>query len=202
MLTIKKKAIYIPITTNTLCEKYNNGYIIWISGENSTAFQYLDNNKKNLSINLNKNNLKINNSNLTKNQQYFSVLKAFDKKKEVQYCNLIQSQLNKSVLNASFGIKKYLLVRGVGYKFIKKNQYLLLQIGYSHNINVLIPSFVQTKLNRKSTKIKFFTNNVAFLTGLLSSIRNYKKPDVYKGKGIRYRKDLVIRKEGKKKKTF
>jgi large subunit ribosomal protein L6 len=58
------------------------------------------------------------------------------------------------------------------------------------------------KLNRKLTGIRFNNYNDAFLHGLLSTIRNYKKPDVYKGKGIRYKKDTVIRKEGKKKKTF
>jgi len=100
------------------------------------------------------------------------------------------------------GYKKYLLVRGVGYKIIQKKRYLTLQIGYSHKINIVIPSDIKIKLNRKAIGIKFQNYNDAFLYGLLSTIRNYKKADVYKGKGIRYKKDSIIRKEGKKKKTF
>jgi large subunit ribosomal protein L6 len=99
------------------------------------------------------------------------------------------------------GYKNYLMVRGVGYKFIKKNQYMSLHIGYSHNINIILSSDIKMKINRKTTLIKFQNENYAFLHGILSIIRNFKKPDVYKGKGLRYKKEKVILKEGKKKKV-
>jgi large subunit ribosomal protein L6 len=66
----------------------------------------------------------------------------------------------------------------------------------------MIPSDCKIKLNRKATTIQLRNFSDTFLHGLVSRIRNYKKPDVYKGKGLRYKKDTVIRKEGKKKKTF
>jgi large subunit ribosomal protein L6 len=65
-----------------------------------------------------------------------------------------------------------------------------------------LPSDFKVKLNRKSTTVQFRNYNDNFLNSLISKIKNFKKPDVYKGKGIRYKKDNVLRKEGKKKKTF
>lgn len=203
MTTFKKKNIYLPQNLNTICQKFANGYIIWLSGANSTGVQYLDN-KKNipLSIMMKPKELILKKSNLNKTQTFYNIYHKKEEKLLTRYYNLIHMQLKNAVLHATVGIKKYLLVRGVGYKFIKKNQYLTLQVGYSHKLNILIPSYIKTKLNRKSTKIKFLSNNIGDLTGILASIRGLKKPDVYKGKGVRYRRDTVMRKEGKKKKSF
>ena len=203
MTTFKKKNIYLPQNLNTICQKFANGYIIWLSGANSTGVQYLDN-KKNipLSIIMKPKELILQKSNLNKTQTFYNIYHKKEEKLLTRYYNLIHMQLKNAVLHATVGIKKYLLVRGVGYKFIKKNQYLTLQVGYSHKLNILIPSYIKTKLNRKSTKIKFLSNNIGDLTGILASIRGLKKPDVYKGKGVRYRRDTVMRKEGKKKKSF
>lgn len=146
--------------------------------------------------------MSIQNSSLNYAQDFYKLLKTRSIQRKNMYSGLLQGQLQKTILSVITGYKKYLTVRGVGYKFQKKNRYLTLQIGYSHKINIIIPSDIQMKFNRKFTAIRFHNANDAFLHGLLSSIRNYKKPDVYKGKGIRYKKDTVIRKEGKKKKTF
>lgn len=151
---------------------------------------------------MNDTNLVLTPTKLVQTQGFYKIFQKGYEKKLIQYTSLLNKQLQTAILHATVGIKKYLLVRGVGYKFIKKDKYLILQVGYSHKINVLIPSFIKTKVNKKSTKIKFIGNNISFVTGLLSSIRRFKKPDVYKGKGIRYRKDNVMRKEGKKKKSF
>jgi len=181
---------------------------MWMSGEKSTVLQYLDispkTQKKNvpLDFKINKNQILLRKSNLTNTQSFYNVYQNKYHKVINKYYNLVHMQLNKAILRATIGIKKYLLVRGVGYKLIKKNKYLMIHVGFSHKINILIPSYIKTKSNRKSTKLKFKGDNSTFVTGLLASIRRFKKPDVYKGKGIRYRKDNVIRKEGKKKKNF
>lgn len=203
MTTIKKHNIYLPQNLSTIIQQYNNGSIIWISGANATAVHYLDTMKNvPLNVSISDNNLVLTKSKLVNTQSFYKTFQKKYEKKIVQYSSLINRQLQTAILHATVGMKKYLLVRGVGYKFIKKDRYLMLQVGYSHKINVLIPSFVKTKVNKKSTKIKFVGDNIAFVTGLLSAIRRFRKPDVYKGKGIRYRKDNVIRKEGKKKKSF
>jgi len=203
MTTFKKKNIYLPQNLSTVCQKYNNGYIIWMSGANSTGVQYLENNKNiPLHVTLTSKELILQKSNLNKSQTFYNIYHKKEEKFLNIYYNLIHMQLRNAVLRTTVGIKKYLLVRGVGYKFIKKNQYLTLQVGYSHKVNILMPSFIKMKLNRKATKIKFVSNNIGVLTGILASIRGFKKPDVYKGKGVRYRQDTVMRKEGKKKKSF
>jgi len=176
MTNLKKKNIYLPQNVNTICQQYNNGYIIWMSGANSTTVQYLENtNKMPLSIEMSKNSLELKKTNLKRSQTFYSIYQKSQEKKADQYYNLVHMQLKRAVLSTTVGIKKYLLVRGVGYKFLRKNQYLTLQVGYSHKINVLLPSFIKTKLNRKATKIKFMGSNLAFMTGLISSIRRFKK---------------------------
>lgn len=55
-------------------------------------------------------------------------------------------------------------------------------------------------LNKKATQISFQSPHLTSLNLYVSTIRNLRQPDVYKGKGLRYQKDLVNRKEGKKKK--
>lgn len=203
MTTLKKKNIYLPKNLSTICQKYNNGYILWLAGANSTGVQYLETTKY-LPLNLvmTPKELILQKSNLNKTQTFYKIYHKKEAKLLMRYYNLIHMQLQKAVLRATVGLKKYLLVRGVGYKFIKKNKYLSIQVGYSHKLNITLPSYIQTKLNRKSTKIKFLSSNLGVLTGILAKLRGLKKPDVYKGKGIRYRKDKVIRKEGKKKKSF
>lgn len=203
MINFRKNKINIPQNLKLLCQKYNNGSIIWMSGTNSTLVQYFDTTKNNqFDIIRKANKLNLTKTYLKKTQTFYNLYKKHQEKKFIRYFNLIHMQLQNAIVRATVGIKKYLFVRGVGYKFIKKNKYLMLQVGYSHKINILLPSYIKTTLNRKSTKIKCIGTDVEFMTGLLASIRSFKKPDVYKGKGIRYRKDNVIRKEGKKKKSF
>lgn len=156
----KNKSVYIPSTLNTICEKYNNGTIIWMSGTNFTGFQYIDD--VNLNINLNGSKLGITESKLSTNQKFYNILRAKDQEKYIIKSNLINYQLKQAVLSASVGIKKYLLVRGVGYKLLNKKQYLSLQIGFSHKINILIPNFIKIKFNRKFTKWKRLQQNFRY----------------------------------------
>jgi len=114
----------------------------------------------------------------------------------------LQSQLRTFSFNVVTGYKKSLTLRGVGYKFIIKKHYLGLQIGFSHELNIVLSSDLLFKINRKSTAIKFKTTNVSFLSNFLASLKRLRKPDIYKGKGIRYKKEKIVRKEGKKKKTI
>lgn len=203
MKRLHKKNIYLPSTLHTVFESYSNGYIIWLSGGKATLVKYLENKRKMpIELVMANSNIQIRQSLLRNSQSFYNIYHNHEERKTIQYYNLIHTQMKKAVLNAVAGIKKYLFVRGVGYKFITKNDYLTLQVGYSHRINIRLPSYIKTSLNRKSTKIKFLGNDLGMLSGMLSAIRKFKKPDVYKGKGIRYRRDNVIRKEGKKKKTF
>lgn len=202
MKITKKQIIYISQNLNFKNQQYSNGYIFWLAGINTTLVRYLDT-TKDMKLNMIKqnNNLIIKESNLNQTANFYKILKQKEQIKQKQYLMSIITQMKNALLNATVGISKYLILRGVGYKFINKFQYLSLQLGYSHKINITIPSHIKFKFNRKYTKIKFLSNSLNNLTNLLSFIRSFKKPDVYKGKGIRYRKDKIFYKEGKKK-TF
>jgi large subunit ribosomal protein L6 len=99
------------------------------------------------------------------------------------------------------GFKQFLRVRGVGYKFQLLGDKMTIQAGYSHLLEVRIPFLQSFSFNKKSTFLRVKSNNLVLLTKFLSFVRNLRKPDVYKGKGIRYKRDSVLRKEGKKKKS-
>lgn len=112
------------------------------------------------------------------------------------YVKIIQN-----VLGALVGFKGFLRVRGVGYRFQILSKKLIISVGYSHNLEVKLPFNQKYTLNKKSTFLRVKGNNIVTLSNFLSFVRNSRKPDVYKGKGIRYRKDPVKLKEGKKKKN-
>ena len=208
MSKFSQKSIYIPHLAKAEIQKFTNGTIIWFASPNAAIFRYFfQTNTKILSPNTMLFEIKdqkfiLNTTKISYAQTFYKLLKKQSNQKKSQYFNLLHNQLQKVFRSTIIGYKKYLLVRGVGYKFLKKKHYLSFQVGYSHKINVLIPSDCKLKLNRKATTIQLRNFNDAFLHGLISTIRNYKKPDVYKGKGLRYKRDTVIRKEGKKKKTF
>jgi len=105
------------------------------------------------------------------------------------------------MIGSSVGFKNALRVRGVGYKFSLSSTQLTIQAGYSHILRSKLPDAKSIMINKKSTLFQLKSDNLVVLNTFLSSIRNLHKPDVYKGKGIRYRKDLVRKKEGKKKKN-
>lgn len=111
------------------------------------------------------------------------------------------------MIGSSVGFKNALRVRGVGYKFSISSTQLTIQAGYSHILRSRLPfstkgpNLQSIMTNKKSTLFQLKSENLVQLNTFLSSIRNLHKPDVYKGKGIRYRRDVVRRKEGKKKKT-
>lgn len=118
--------------------------------------------------------------------------------------SLFNTIVKRMVLGAGIGFKKYLRVRGVGYNF-KWNQeinLLSVTVGHTHPTTIVLPNEFLLKFSRKSKMVRLRSKSLNKLTSILSTLRSQRKPDVYKGKGIRYNRDSVIRKEGKKKKTF
>jgi len=104
----------------------------------------------------------------------------------------------------SVGFKNALRVRGVGYRFDLSPTQITIQAGYSHLLTQNLPSsgsFQKVMTNKKSTSFRMKSFDFVILNTFLATVRNFRKPDIYKGKGIRYKKDFICRKEGKKKKT-
>jgi len=109
-----------------------------------------------------------------------------------------RSLINNAVIGSSKGYEKVLELVGVGYRAALKGQQLNLQLGYSHDINYNIPEGIKIAVEKQTTlKITGFDKQ---LVGLVASkIKNLRKIEPYKGKGIREKGQYILKKEGKKK---
>ncbi|NHU72506.1 50S ribosomal protein L6 [Candidatus Sulcia muelleri] len=104
------------------------------------------------------------------------------------------------IKGVSTGFKKELKVIGIGYKASNKKQILDLNIGYSHNIMMKLPKEITLEVKReknKTTHIILNSYDKQLLGIVAAKIRSLKKPDPYKGKGIRYLNEMVRKKIGK-----
>lgn len=102
------------------------------------------------------------------------------------------------VTGVSEGFTKALEISGVGYRAAVEGKTLKLQLGYSHDVLFAIPSDVQIKTERP-TAIAVSGIDRQRVGQVAAEIRAYRGPEPYKGKGIRYADETILRKEGKKK---
>ena len=98
----------------------------------------------------------------------------------------------------SEGFVVELEIIGVGYRAAAEGRTLNLQMGYSHEINYLIPEGIEIKCERP-TAVTISGVDRQQVGQVAAEIRSFRKPEPYKGKGIRYVGEYVFRKEGKKK---
>ncbi|ASG20971.1 MULTISPECIES: 50S ribosomal protein L6 [Nitrospirillum] len=96
------------------------------------------------------------------------------------------------------GFTKNLEITGVGYKAAVQGQELLLNLGFSHDVRFPIPAGITMKCD-KPTSISITGFDKQKIGQVAAEIRAYRPPEPYKGKGIRYADEVIIRKEGKKK---
>jgi len=106
--------------------------------------------------------------------------------------------VNNMVLGVSEGFTRTLEINGVGYRAAVDGKFLNLQLGYSHDIKLAIPDDVEIKCPRP-TAITIKGADKQRVGQIAAEIRSLRKPEPYKGKGIRYENEYVRRKEGKKK---
>jgi large subunit ribosomal protein L6 len=106
--------------------------------------------------------------------------------------------LNNLVTGVSEGYSKTLDITGVGYRASVQGKALNLQLGYSHDINFPIPEGIEIKCETQTT-IQVSGADKQAVGQVAAVIRAFRKPEPYKGKGIRYRGEQILRKEGKKK---
>ena len=103
------------------------------------------------------------------------------------------------VKGAADGFNKRLEIQGVGYRAaVEGNKTLVLQLGYSHEVRYPIPQGIEIK-TPQPTVIEVSGADRQRVGQTAAVIRSFRKPEPYKGKGIRYSGEYVIRKEGKKK---
>lgn len=110
----------------------------------------------------------------------------------------IRALINNMVIGVSEGFKRNLEINGVGYKSSMKSDKLLLNLGFSHEVLYEIPSSVQVVCS-DPTHISVSSINKQEVGFVAAQIRSFKKPEPFKGKGIKYDNEVILRKEGKKK---
>jgi large subunit ribosomal protein L6 len=104
--------------------------------------------------------------------------------------------LNNMVKGVSEGFVKKLEIQGVGFKAAVQGKVVNMSLGYSHPINYTIPETVSVKVE-ENTKLTIEGPNKELVGKVASELRAYYPPEPYKGKGVRYSDEHVVRKEGK-----
>jgi large subunit ribosomal protein L6 len=108
---------------------------------------------------------------------------------------LTRTLVNNMVVGVTTGFTKTLLFTGVGYKAAAKGDSILLNLGFSHPIDYKLPQGVEAKVTKNEIVISGINKE---LVGFVAAkIRSFRPPEPYKGKGVRYSDEVIIRKAGK-----
>ncbi len=123
-----------------------------------------------------------------------------DERQSRAFHGLYRALINNMVHGVSEGYRKELELVGVGYRASNTGQLLDLSLGYTHNIHFMLPDEVklETKSERNKNPLIILESCDKELIGMVcSKIRSFRKPEPYKGKGIRFVGEVVRRKSGK-----
>lgn len=119
-------------------------------------------------------------------------------KRARQQWGMTRSMVDNLVVGVSTGFKREMEIQGVGYRAAMAGNVLKLSLGYSHEVNFEVPAGV-TVTSPKNTEIIVEGIDQQLVGQVAANIREWRAPEPYKGKGIRYKGEFVFRKEGKKK---
>jgi large subunit ribosomal protein L6 len=129
---------------------------------------------------------------------------------EIRVTPLVDAQRNRAawgmqrtnvqnlVTGVTEGFSKVLEITGVGYRAQAQGKNLKLQLGFSHDVNFAVPEGVEVK-TPDNTTVEISGIDKQKVGQVAAEIRRWRKPEPYKGKGIKYRGEYIFRKEGKKK---
>ena len=110
---------------------------------------------------------------------------------------MTRTQVQNLVTGVSEGFKKDLEIQGVGYRAQVQGKTLKLALGYSHDVEYTIPDGIEVVAS-KPTELSVSGIDQQQVGQVAAEIRRWRKPEPYKGKGVRYKDEYVFRKEGKK----
>ena len=119
-------------------------------------------------------------------------------KRARQQWGMSRTQVQNLVTGVSEGFKKELEINGVGYRAQMQGNTLKLNLGYSHDVNFEVPAGVTVTAPTQTT-ITVEGADQQQVGQVAANIREWRAPEPYKGKGIRYKDEYIFRKEGKKK---
>lgn len=119
-------------------------------------------------------------------------------KRARQQWGMSRTMVQNMVTGVTDGFKKELEIQGVGYRAQMQGNTLKLSLGYSHEVNFEVPNGV-TVTAPKPTEVVIEGQDAQLVGQVAANIREWRRPEPYKGKRIRYKGEFIFRKEGKKK---
>ena len=123
---------------------------------------------------------------------------ANDSKAARSFWGMQRTLVNNLVTGVTEGYTKVLEITGVGYRANAQGKNLKLQLGYSHDVDFAVPEGIEIK-TPDNTTVEITGIDKQKVGQVAAEIRRWRKPEPYKGKGIKYRGEYIFRKEGKKK---
>ena len=123
---------------------------------------------------------------------------ANDSKAARAFWGMQRTLVNNLVTGVTEGYTKVLEITGVGYRANAQGKNLKLQLGYSHDVDFAVPEGIEIK-TPENTTVEITGIDKQKVGQVAAEIRRWRKPEPYKGKGIKYRGEYIFRKEGKKK---
>jgi large subunit ribosomal protein L6 len=135
---------------------------------------------------------------ITVDGQSVSIMPRGSSKRARQQWGMSRTMVANLATGVTEGFKKELEINGVGYRAAAQGNVLKLQLGYSHEVNFDVPEGV-TVTTPKQTEVIVEGIDQQLVGQVAANIREWRKPEPYKGKGIKYRGEFIFRKEGKKK---
>lgn len=133
---------------------------------------------------------------LTQENQILTVGLKTDTKKVRALHGLYRTLINNMVLGVSEQFNLTLILKGVGYRAAVQGKEIVLNLGYSHPVNIAIPEEISVEVV-KNTTINLKSCDKELLGLFAANIRSWRQPEPYKGKGILYKDEQIIRKAGK-----
>jgi len=127
-----------------------------------------------------------------------SVRPANDTRRARAFWGMQRTLVSNLVTGVTEGYTETLLITGVGYRATAQGTNLKLQLGYSHDVDFPVPEGIEIK-TPDNTTINISGIDKQKVGQVAAEIRRWRKPEPYKGKGIKYRGEFIFRKEGKKK---
>lgn len=181
MSHIGKSKIILPDHVNILVTNYDLNYnLVSATGKLGTLSAKIHN-KINICV----------------NDKIVSLSPCSDSKYYNALWGLSRTLINNIIVGVHQGYTYKLSIVGVGYRAVIDNKNLILKVGYSHDIVYQIPSDIKVSLiNPTTIEIKGIDKQL--VTSVCSLIRAFKKPDPYKGKGIRFYREIIPVKQGKR----
>ena len=127
-----------------------------------------------------------------------AVKPANDTKRARAFWGMQRTLVQNLVTGVTDGFTKTLEITGVGYRANMAGKTLKLQLGYSHDVEFAVPEGIEIKTPDQTT-VEITGTDKQKVGQVAAEIRRWRKPEPYKGKGIKYRGEFIFRKEGKKK---